>query len=74
MKKTSFHERSQVIALSEQGFLQRFITNHLHIAYSTVGHIVAQFREDGEVFNCQRPERPYLLSIREDRLAMRTLN
>jgi len=74
MKKTSFHERSQVIALSEQGFSQRFIAGHLHIPRSTVGHILVRFRENGEVFDRPRAGRPRLLSIRDERLAVRTLN
>ena len=74
MKKTNSYERFQVIALSDQGLSQRFIVGHLHIPCSTVGHILAQFREIGKVSDCPRSRRPRLLSIRDERLIVRTLN
>ena len=74
MKKTSSYERFQVIALSEQGLLQCFIAGHLHIPRSTVGHILAWFREIGKVSDHPRLGRPKLLSIRDERLVVRTLN
>ena len=46
MTKTSFYKRSQVIALSEQIFSQRFIAGELHVPHSTVGGILAQYKED----------------------------
>ena len=74
MMKTSFYKRSQVIALSEQGFFQRFIAGHLHIPRSTIGGILARYKDDGRVHNCPRSWRPRLLSIRDERLAVRMLN
>ena len=74
MKKTSSYECFQVIALSEQGLSQCFIDGHLHILCSTVGHILARFRETGKVSDRPRLGRTKLLSIQDERLAMRTLN
>ena len=74
MTKTSFYKRSQVIALSEQGFSQRFIAGHLHIPRSTVGDILAQYKEDGWVHDRPQSGKPRLRSIRDERLAVRMLN
>ena len=74
MTKTSFYKRSQIIALSEQGFSQRFIAGQLHVPHSTVGSILAQYKEDGRVHDRPRSGKPHLLSIRDERLAMRMLN
>ena len=74
MKKTSLYERSQVIALSEQGFSHRFMVNSLHIPRSTVESILARFKEDREVLDCPRSGRPRLLSIWNERLVVRMLN
>ena len=74
MRKTTLHERSQIVALSEQGLSQSFIAGHMHLPRSTVGSILARFREDGEVLDCPRLGRPCLLGIRDERLAVRLLN
>ena len=74
MKKTSSYERFQVIALSEQGLSQCFMAGHLHIPRSTIGYILAQYREIGKVSDHPRLGRPRLLSIRDERLVVRTLN
>jgi len=74
MKKTSFHERSKVIALSEKLFSQHFIVGHLHISHSRVGSILTWFNENGQVHDHLRLGQPRLLSIWDERLTMRTLN
>ena len=74
MTKTSFYKRSQVIALSERGFSQRFIAGELHVPRSTVGGILARYKKDGRVHDSPRSGRPRLLSIRDERLAVRMLN
>ena len=74
MTKTSFYKRSQVIALSERGFSQRFIAGKLHVPRSTVGGILARYKKDGRVHDSPRSGRPRLLSIRDERLAVRMLN
>ena len=74
MMKPSFYKRSQVIALSEQGFSQRFIAGQLHVPRSTIGGILARYKEDGRVHDRPRPGRPRLMSIRDERLAVRMLN
>ena len=74
MTKTSFYKRSQVIALSERGFSQRFIAGELHVPRSTVGGIRARYKKDGRVHDSPRSGRPRLLSIRDERLAVRMLN
>jgi transposase len=75
MTKTTFYKRSQVIiAMSGQRFFQRFIAVHLHIPHSTVGGTLARYKEDGRVHDRARSGRPHLLSIRDDRLAVRMLN
>lgn len=74
MTKTSLYKRSQVIVLSEQGFSQRFIAGHLHIPCSTVGGILARYKEEGWLRDRPRSGRPCLLGIRDERLAVRMLN
>jgi transposase len=74
MMKTSFFKRLQVIALSEQGFSQRDIVGELHIPRSIVGGILARYKEDGRVHDSPQSGRPRLLSIHDERLAVRMLN
>ena len=74
MRKTTFHERSQIVALSEQGLSQCFIAGHMHLPRSTVGSILVRFREDGEVLDRPRSRRPRLLSIRDERFVVTLLN
>lgn len=74
MTKTSFYKRSQVIALSERGFSQRFIAGELHVPRSTVGGILARYKVYGRVHDRPRSGRPRLLGIRDERLAVRMLN
>ena len=74
MRKTTLHEHSQSVALSEQGLSQRYIAGHMHLPCSTVRSILARFRENGEVLDRPRSRRPHLLGIRDERLALRLLN